>query len=71
MSTRITFRFAIAYEHRSFLLGLALYVTQGIIVIDNFEFSPGAWMIKLFVAKRFDLKKKISFFPTFVIHNKN
>lgn len=58
VSARITYRFAMGYEHRWFLLGLTLYGTQGAIVIDNYEFSPGAGMLKLFVAKRFDVKGK-------------
>ncbi len=58
VAARITYRLAMGYEQRSFLLGLTLYGTQGSIVIDNFEFSPGAGKLKLFVAKRFDLKKK-------------
>ena len=58
IAARVTYRFAMGYEHRWFLLGLTVYGTQGTIVIDNFEFSPGAGMLKLFVAKRFDLKKK-------------
>ena len=58
IAARVTYRFAMGYEHRWFLLGLTVYGTQGTIVIDNFAFSPGAGMLKLFVAKRFDLKKK-------------
>jgi hypothetical protein len=55
---RVTLRFAMGYEHRWFLLGLTLYGNTGSIVIDNFQFSPGAGMLKLFVAKRFDVVKK-------------
>ena len=55
---RVNYRFAFGYEHRSFLLGLTFYGTQGSIKIDNLDISPGAGMLNLFVGKRFDLKKK-------------
>jgi len=58
LAARVTYRFSMGYEHRWFLLGLTIYGTQGNIVIDNFEFSPGAGMITLFFAKRFDVSKK-------------
>jgi hypothetical protein len=58
VAARVAYRFAFGYEHRAFMLGLTMYGTNGNIVIDNFEFRPGAGMLKLFVAKRFDIKKK-------------
>ena len=57
-TARVTYRFAFGYEHRAFLLGLTVCGTQGNIVIDNFDFSPGGGMLKLFVAKRFNVMKK-------------
>ncbi len=58
VAVRMTYRFAMGYEHRWFLLGLTMYSTQGNIEIDNYQFKPGAGILKLFVAKRFDFKKK-------------
>ena len=58
LAARVTYRFALGYEHRWFLLGLTLYGTQGNIEIDNYSFSPGAGMLNLFVAKRFNVIKK-------------
>lgn len=63
VAARVTYRFAMGYEHRWFLLGLTVYGTQGNIEIDNYQFKPGAGILKLFVAKRFDLKKKKKFTP--------
>ncbi len=58
VAARVTYRFAMGYEHRWFLLGLTVYSTQGNVEIDNFQFKPGAGILKLFVAKRFDFKWK-------------
>ncbi len=58
VAARVTYRFALGYEHRWFLMGLTMYGTQGNIEIDNYQFKPGAGILKLFVAKRFDLNKK-------------
>jgi len=58
IAARLTYRFAFGYEHRWFLLGLTLYGTTGNIAIENYEFSPGAGMLRLFVAKRLNVIKK-------------
>jgi len=55
---RVNYRFAFGYEHRAFLIGLTFAGTQGNIKIDNLEISPGAGVLNLFVAKRFNVSKK-------------
>jgi len=58
LAGRVSYRFALGYEHQWFLLGLTAYGTQGNIVINNFEFKPGGGMFRLFVARRLDIVRK-------------
>lgn len=57
VTARFAYRFAAGYEHKSFLIGLTIQGSVGSIKIDNYDFSPGASMINLYVGKRFDLQK--------------
>jgi hypothetical protein len=57
-TTRVTYKLALGYEHRSFLLGFTHSGNQGNIKINKFEFIPRTGNLKFFIAKRFDIKKK-------------
>jgi len=57
-ASRFTGRVAIGYESKHFLIGLTSYITTGTIQFENYQIKPSTSNAKLFIAKRFNLKKK-------------
>ena len=55
---RFNGRLAIGYENKHFLLGLTSNTVTGDLEFQNYNIKPSTSNVKVFVAKRFNLKKK-------------
>jgi len=57
-ASRMIGRTALGYEGKHFLIGVTSYITTGTIQFENYQIKPSTSNVKLFIAKRFTLKKK-------------
>jgi len=58
--SRITVRSSIGYDNKHFLFGFTSYMRTANITFENYEIKPSTSSVRLFIAKRFSIKKKRS-----------